>query len=455
MTAKSDAITDLKSAEQYLFSHIPRAKDFGDKNVQFLSRTERLLELLGNPHHGCRVVHVAGTSGKGSTVFLTATALTACGQKTGAFFSPHLERITERVTIDGEEVSEKSFVAHVQAVREAAEKMNGETCGAPTYFEMLVATAFLCFSEHNVDYAVIETGLGGLCDATNVVSSPDKVCVITDIGKDHMHILGDTLEKIALQKAGIVHKDNAVFSFVSDSDAQSIIAEYIVKQKAHLEKHFTENDLNNITVTENGTILSFENEILKSQSKNAKEFNIGLIGAHQARNVVLALSAAHHLSERDGFTWQEEDVRKELAAAEFPGRMSVRHVKNKTVILDGAHNEQKIRSLMHTVSELYPGKKVHVVFACKEQKDHHAMLAVIAEHTEHITLTEFGAGAQDYISHSTPAEKLAETLANKNDHTVDCVRQPKNALKRALDGENDVIVVTGSLHLVAKTMRDL
>ena len=440
---KEQKITSISDAEQYLFSRIPQVKQLHKAGGHFLLRAKRLMKLLGDPQEKMQVVHVAGTSGKGSTVYLTSEILRACGQKTGAFFSPHLWRITERFTIDGKELPEKEFVAIMQDVHAAAQKMKGEPVGAPTYFEMLAAVAYKAFARAGVDIAVIETGLGGMFDATNACDVPEKIAVITDIGLDHTKLLGDTVKKIAEQKAGIIHRDNDVLSFVTDEAARTKIAEKTKDRRATLMHELSMNDIQNVKTAAQGTTFTLDGE----------QWHVGLHGTHQARNAALAIVTAKHLSAREGFAFDEKKVRGVLKKAELLGRMTVRKINGKTVVFDCAHNPQKMDAFLQTLAEIYPSKKFHTIFACKSTKDATAMLAALAEHSMHITLTEFGQTEQDMMAASQTVQELSQTLQDLHYETFSIADKPKSVLEKALDGDQQLIVVTGSLHLVAQTLR--
>ncbi len=216
-------IDSFAKAKKYLFTHIPTVSPQKFPGELGLKRAKYLLQLIGNPQEKLRVIHVAGTSGKGSVCFYISRLLQASGFKVGLHISPHLVNVRERCQINNKLIDEKTFYQSLNKIVPYVDQVTQSKYGKPTYFEILVALVFSIFSQQKVDYAVIETGLGGLLDGTNVVSRKDKLCVLTKIGFDHMAILGNTLTQIARQKAGIIQKNNPVISIDQQTSVKKVI----------------------------------------------------------------------------------------------------------------------------------------------------------------------------------------------------------------------------------------
>lgn len=216
-------IDSFAKAKKYLFDHIPTASPQKFPGELGLKRTKYLLQLIGNPQEKIKIIHVAGTSGKGSVCFYISRLLQTSGFKVGLHISPHLVDVRERCQINNKLIDEKTFYQSLNKIVPYVDQVTKSKYGKPTYFEILVALVFSIFSQRKVDYAVIETGLGGLLDGTNVVSRKDKLCVLTKIGFDHMTILGNTLTQIARQKAGIIQKNNQVISINQQTSVKKVI----------------------------------------------------------------------------------------------------------------------------------------------------------------------------------------------------------------------------------------
>jgi len=379
-----------------------------------LDRIVKLLAYLGDPQEQFRTIHIAGTSGKTSTSYFIRSLLEQSGKKTGLTVSPHITGINERVQISGEPLTEKKFVAYLEEFLDLVD----ESRVTPTYFELLAAFAYWVFAKEHVDYVVVETGLGGRLDATNTIERDDKVCVITQIGLDHTHILGDTTQKIATEKAGIIRHNNQAFVAFQDEDIVAIFRERAEHMNAKLE------------------VINPDDSLLPA---SLPSFNTS--------NISLAHAATRYIANRDGFVLTMNPT---LQAP--PGRFEVFNVRGKTVVLDGAHNPQKFAALMKSLTErrLVPAHFV-VAFKSSPGKDISNSLQHLLPFASSFTLTSFDMGMDQKILKSVPAGTIAEILRTLTPTSTYIVNDAKQALERALRDDSLLpIIVTGSLYLVAE-----
>lgn len=375
-----------------------------------LSRITVLLEHLGNPQNALKVVHVTGTSGKTSTTYYARAILEAAGQKVGLTVSPHINTICERVQIGGGQISESDFVRYFNDFYTVVADFKPR----PTYFELMTAFAYWVFKKEQVDYAVIEVGLGGRYDATNTVMRPDKVCVINSIGYDHTEILGDTLAAIAGEKAGIIQHGNVVFTVEQDDEVAAVIAAEVAKKEAKL------------------TIVRPDIDASK------------LAPAFQQHNFQLALAAVRYLAERDNLKLPAgvEEIAERVTV---PGRFELYKVGDKTVVLDGAHNPQKLEALLGVLREksLQPAVVVAGISEAPEAKVAECV-RLLSEFSEKSIYTTFSV-QRDVTRHGTSLEILSKFMRSSDERRA----VPEDALKRALESKESYIVVTGSLYLVS------
>ena len=331
---------NFEEATEFLYKYIPSGIKY-DNPQKGLDRARRFLELLGNPQNKLKNIHIAGTSGKGSTCFLMKTLLESLGFKVGMLTSPHVKDVTERIQV-GDAINKELFAETMTELADAMNKVPGIT-----FFEILTGMAFLIFEKEEVDYAVIETGLGGKYDATNTIDV-EKLSIITRIGLDHTKFLGDTVEKIAEQKAGIITGK----CITTKQETVEVFRKYC-------------NDLEVVEIpvcqyTKGKMRFTFEKE----------NYVLGMIGKHQAENCSLALTALSYLSERDGFEIRKKKVKSALESSNFIGRFDRKKIHGNEIIFDIAHNEQKMSSLCETLQEIYPDEKFTFVLAFKDGKDY-------------------------------------------------------------------------------------
>src|SRR5436309_7471166 len=338
-----------------------------------------LLKRLGNPHEQFRSVHVAGTKGKGSTCAMIASMLQACGYKVGLYTSPHLVDIRERIQINGEMVSHAEFARLIKAI----EPMVGRMKPTPTYFDVLTAAAFKYFADQKIDIAVVETGLGGRLDSTNVIKP--EVTAITSISKDHMAQLGNTLALIAQEKAGIFKKDIPAVTVTQDPDAEAVLARVAAKVGAPF-------DVVGKTIEfsyrfESSRMLGPHNRVcLTTPATKFEHLAVPLMGEHQAINCGLALAVMDKLKQR-GLPIIDTKAMEGLAKTTIPGRMEIVN-QTPRVIVDGAHNAASLDAMMRAIGQHVPYDSMVVIFGCCADKDVAGMLERITSGAEQEIFTK-------------------------------------------------------------------
>lgn len=433
MTAVLAGIPDLDAATHYLYG-LPR----GSTPVG-LARAAELFRRLGSPQDAVRTVHIAGTAGKGSVSAFVAAILDAHGFRVGTHLSPHVRSIRERVQLGGRPVPAGVFTEAVRTLQPVVEVLQSSTLGTPTFFEALNAVAFTTFAARGLDYAVVETGVGGRLDATNTITRADKLAVIGRIGLDHTHLLGETVAEIAEHKAGIltVGGHGIVLRHHQASVRNTVSA---VAQTRGCTVETVDPHEIRCTADEHDTVLHVGDHDLR----------LGLQGRHQGVNAVLAIQAARHLAARDGWALDGAAVRIGLAHARLPGRFERHRVAGRDVILDGAHNNVKLVALTDTVRALYPRSRATWVLAAKADKDLQSMLATIAPLATRVIATRLPDDGAGPAAPSIPAQRVFECARA---HGIDAVAidDPGAAVRYALTtGDPGPIVVTGSfLHLAA------
>lgn len=438
-------VTTFKEAEKYLYDHIPYTKKYKYPADLGIKRTKRLVELLGNPQEKIKVIHVAGTSGKGSTSYLVSVLLQACGFSTGLYIKPHILDIRERFQINNAFLSEEKFIFYVNQVIPFVEEIEKTDLGMPTYFEINVALAYYIFYKEKIDYAVIETGLGGLYDGTNVVENKNKFFVISKIGFDHTEILGNTYKEIAFQKAGIIKPFNQGISIGQQTDAENVIAQKVEEKNALMQWLRLHKNISNIHFENDKTVFDFRFGNIKLDN-----LHLGLLGTYQAENVSLALATAILISKRDNFKLDFENMRKVLNTAHLPARFELREKCGKTLIIDGAHNPQKIEAMLETLDRLYPNKKFDFLVAFKKEKDIHEIIRQLLEKANHITVTSYFTKNQEVIAISEDLDKIEKNFKEFGftDYTI--IPDSKNALEYGLDKSKKMLIITGSMYFISE-----
>lgn len=332
-----------------------------------LGRITLLLEKLGRPQDHFLAVHVAGTNGKGSTSAYLSSILRASNLRTGLFTSPYIERFEERIQVDGEVIPAEELLDATLAVKEAADEVEREAGEHPTEFELMCAVAFVHFARRGCDIAVVECGLGGRLDATNVVSP--AVCVVTRIGMDHTDVLGDTLSAIAAEKAGIIKKGVPVVSWPQLDEAQSVLR----RRCGDMGCELVESDFSRLEVAPLGSLSD-----RRSLDYRGIRYETKLLGAYQPTNAAVAIDAARVLSaRRPEFGITQDAIARGVADAVWPGRFEV-VATSPLVVVDGAHNPQGAEALAESMRELVdvrPGRRPTLVVGVLADKDYPAIVA--------------------------------------------------------------------------------
>lgn len=401
----------FQEAETALEPYIALAASMTGKDIT-VDCTLKLAALAGNPQDDLRVIHVAGTSGKTSTCYYITALLEQAGMKTGLTVSPHIRNIAERVQIHGEPLSEQAFCEYLEKFFEIVERADQK----PSYFELMMVFELWVFVREGVDYAVVETGLGGLHDSSNICRREDKLCVITDIGFDHMHILGDSLGEIAAQKAGIIAPGNIAVVYAQDDEIMQQIRATAEMQNAKL-----------------------------------RVFQPPRTPDYRERNFALARRAYDALAERDSLSELNDEQLTRAQKTEVPGRLAVQQRGSATIVIDGAHNEQKVHALITTLRHQYPGQKFAVVLAMKQGKEYQNVITQLA------TITSSAITSVFTLSQDTPITAIdADVLAEEyRKHQIDATTASTvaEALDMHVAAGEELILVTGSLYAASELLQ--
>lgn len=428
---------------RYLYSVVPSSRNVvfpGEKGIQ---RASYFLDLLGNPQEKLKVIHLAGTSGKGSTASLTSQLLEGQGFKVGLHLSPHLLDIRERLQINNQLLSKEKIRESFQALLPAIQKVETSPLGPVTFFEILVTWAFYLFQKEGVDYAVMETGLGGLYDATNTVKNPQKLVLLTKIGHDHQRLLGKTLPEIAFQKAMIIQPGNTALASGQVKSVRMMMEKVATKKKATLSFIEKTKNYQILQSTIKGTVFDFSYDAI-----SLSRLRLSLLGEFQVENASLALSAVCFLSRRDQFTLDQAAIRDCLKTARVAGRMERQKINNKIVIIDGAHNQQKMKALGSSLRTIFPHQKFAFLVSFKQGKDYRKMLEEIFPLAEDITLTSIFKDQPHFRFLSQPLPEVSTYLKRQSPCPFEIEEDPRRALGKALAKTKSVLVITGSLYLL-------
>lgn len=397
--------------------------------------TRELLSRLGNPQEGIKIIHVAGTNGKGSVCAYLNAMLLAGGKKTGLFTSPHLVRINERFQINGEDVSDEQFLDAFLKVEKAAKEYEAEGEGHPSYFETLFLMGMLIFKEAGVEYLVMETGLGGRLDATNVVEKP-LACIITSISRDHTEYLGDTLEAIAGEKAGIIKAGVPVIYDASQPDPASVIAAKAKEMGSPawpMEPSFYEMK----TQSREGITFTFA-----YPGGEKAELAIPYVAKYQMMNASLAFYTMHIL--QDVHDISKNVLAEGLSKIKWPCRMEM---AAPGVIIDGAHNEDGIAQFVSTAGYFAKENEITILFTAVADKHYHEMIGEICEgiHPSHVVATQIDG------SRVVPAEVLAEDFRKAGCTDVCAEPEIGAAYEKALGKKGSgMLFCVGSLYLAGE-----
>lgn len=407
------------------------------KRIYDLGRMEMLLRRLGNPHLGIPTIHVAGTKGKGSTAALCDAVLHAAGYHTGFYSSPHMHAFRERIRLDTDPVSEDKFANLVDDLWQDQEWVPANSdLGPVSLFEFMTVMAFQCYKHEEVDFQTIEVGLGGRLDATNVVQS--SVCVITSISMDHTAILGDTLEQIAGEKAGIIKPGSSVIVGPQQPAAQAVIMSVCEQRQAH--PLFVGHDITWQAGERDSAGQSF---MIRSKS-GEYHLQMPLLGAHQLENAASAVATLESLTEQ-GYSIPVQAFAEGFASVSWPCRMEVLS-QSPLVVADGAHNAHSMAALLDSLPKYFDYSNLVVIAGFSRDKNVNDMTALLAKSSPKVITT------RSRHPRSTPPQELARLFRDQALTGVNVAESIKDAvaLAKELAAPDDLILGTGSLFVAAE-----
>lgn len=406
----------------------------GLENIQYL------LKLLGSPQQGLKIIHVAGTNGKGSTSAFLHGILKMAGYRVGLYTSPYLETFTERIQINGEKIPEEKLAHYTARVKEKIQQMVEEGKNHPTEFEVVTAIAFTYFQEEQVDYLVLEVGLGGRLDATNVVEAP-LVSVITPIGFDHMQYLGNSLEEIAFEKGGIIKNNCITVISPQQEEAMTVLKELCLERNSR----YVPVQPGNLKVQSS----SLEGQCFSVEMMDTfyHEVKIKMLGQHQIDNCCTALWVIEALKRYADLKIQKEDLYKGLNETIWPGRLEVLR-KSPLTIIDGAHNTHGAEALKQSIVELLRDYQITLVIGMLADKDVKGYLDLIIPHVQRVVVTR-----PDNPRAMEPIQ-LAELIKGYSKPVWIQENIPR-AIEEAygITKENEAIIVAGSLYMIGEARK--
>jgi len=432
---------NYSQAEQYLNSFTNYELVPGISYAQpgySLSHVEELLNRMSDPQLAARTIHIAGTKGKGSVAAMVAQVLSDSGYKTGLYTSPHLHTLRERMSVDGSLISEAEFAAAMAEVKPFIESMKlGTGFRQLTYFEALTALAFAYFKKKRVDFQVLEVGLGGRLDATNVAKP--VVCIITPVSLDHTQILGNSLEEIAREKAGIIKPGCWVVISPQPVEAASVINGICREKEAKVVQVSKD-----ITWRKTGGDLYHQSLAIEGRTSKY-QVNIPLLGDFQLENTATAVAALEILTS-EGFDISDTDLAQGFGRVKWPGRFHIMQ-ENPLVLVDGAHNVASMRGLISNIKEYFSCKRIFLVFGTSCDKDIAGMINELVALSPQVIVTRAG------HSRAAPLSTLAEEFSRRGIEP-EIIETISEAISRALSiaDRKDIVCVTGSLFVVAEAL---
>lgn len=414
--------------------YLERLRTFGSNYG--LERTERLLEKLGNPHKKIKLIHIAGTNGKGSTSSILGNILISHGYKVGFFNSPHLEDIEETIRINNENIKEEEFIELINEIKAYVDEVIEEGFNHPTEFEVLTCIMFLYLYRKKVDFGIIEVGLGGRLDSTNVINP--ILSIITSISLDHINILGDNIKDITKEKCGIIKKNTPVITCIQNDEA----LEVIIEKASLMNSNLIISNSNNFKFIN----VSFDDKIYQEVGFNFNEkeevLRLPLLGEHQIINLSLAISATKELNSLNYINLDIEKVKLGVFNTKWNGRLEVIN-KEPLIVLDGAHNLEGIEVLKRNINKYFKFNNLYLIIGILKDKEVEKMVEVITPIAKEVYTLE---------PNSIRAEKandLKEIIKKYNDN-VEAFEDYNKSIKEALSkaSEKDLILVCGSLYMI-------
>jgi len=400
-----------------------------------LKRMEWMMERLGRPETKIKAVHIGGTNGKGSTVTYLRSILQAGGYTVGTFTSPYIEQFNERISVNGKPISDQEILDLTNVIVPLADELEETDLGGPTEFEVITAMAFYYFAHvYQPDIVLYEVGLGGRFDSTNVIKP--LASIITNIGLDHTNILGDTHEEIAFEKAGIIKEHTPIFTAVQHPGARKVIEE----QAEQLEAPFYPIGEDFFLIGQR-SLPKGEAFTLETKSARLDDLQISMIGRHQTENAALAVRTAQYLAQQ-GFPLTEDAIRNGLKEAYWPGRFEILS-ENPLVIVDGAHNDEGISTLVHTLSTRYQERCIHIVFAALKDKNYDKMIAQLDKVADKMTFVSFD------FPRAQEAQELMKRSHSPNKLAVEDWQSYLGEEVQNLTADS-MLVITGSLYFISE-----
>ncbi|WLR60725.1 bifunctional folylpolyglutamate synthase/dihydrofolate synthase [Guptibacillus hwajinpoensis] len=401
-----------------------------------LERMEWMLDQLDHPERRLKTVHVGGTNGKGSTVTYLRTVLEESGYEVGSFTSPYIESFSERIAINGQPINEEDLVALCNRVQPLVEMAAVSPLGSPTEFEVITVIALLYFGTIAYpDLVLMEVGLGGRFDSTNIIHP--LVSVITNVGYDHTHILGSDIKQIAYEKAGIIKSGVPLVTTAEKEEVLTLLHETTKSKKTKIYRLNEEFSIKEQMSDKEGERFSFQ-----SPYRKLEDLHIQMKGEHQVKNAGAALMTLEYLRVFYGLHIEQDMIQRGLERATWPGRFEQLR-SNPTIVVDGAHNPEGVESLAITLKQHYPETRIHVIFSALGDKDIESMLKPLYPLIETISFTTFE------FPRAISGEELSNraTFANKRYE-----ENWRKAIQVTMDemGENDLLLITGSLYFVSE-----
>ena len=436
------AFRSYKEAMHYLFAQTDYEKQSRlryNADTFSLKRMEKLLSLLGNPHKKTRTAHIAGTKGKGSTATMLGKMLEANGYKVGLYTSPHLTHLHERITVNSEMISQRQMYGLLNRVHAPLEKMAKDD--APTFFEIMTALAFLHFADTKVDIGVIETGLGGRLDSTNVIDP--EVVGITSLSIDHQSQLGETIDSIAKEKAGVFKSGVPVVTVQQEPNAMKVLKSEAAAVDAPLSVTGGDIDFSHRfeTSREDGPHTRI---CLTTPTSKFEHLRVPLHGKHQAINCGLALAMLDKLKS-SGYEIDNEKASEGLNRVSLAGRMEM-ICNDPRVMIDAAHNAASVKAIIHAIGQNIPYDSMVVIFGCNKDKDVRGILSML----------QYGADKVIFTRSNSPKAMLPQDLGEMYTDICGKMYQTALSLGEALQlaksavSKEDLILITGSFYLIGQ-----
>lgn len=417
-----DVLKNINEAKDYILNRR------NSKGVHSLEKIRLLLDKFDNPQDKIRVIHIAGTNGKGSTTKMISACL-AKSYKVGTFTSPYIKEINENIAINGKAIADSDFLYLINKLKNHIDDLDKKGYYL-TYFEILTAMMYLYFYEENVDIAIVETGLGGLLDATNIIKKP-LASVITSISKDHIEILGDRIEEIAYQKAGIIKEKSPVFLYPQENSVNKVI-----KAKAD------ECSSKLFTFSKDEVVIKKSDDATNAfDFRNYKDVAISLLGIHQIYNASLSLMVLDYF--KDEFNLDEKTIKEEIYKAKNPGRLSLIS-QNPRILVDGSHNRDAIDSLIKSLNT-FTYQRLIVGFSVLKDKEYAYIIDRLTEIADELIITSIDSPRAFEIRElrEIVKEKFPKVIAIEDN------RKAYNYAKE-IAGPKDLIIWCGSLYLIGE-----